>query len=591
MITALSIRNFRSLASFTQTTTQLNIFVGQNDEGKSNVVRALDLFFNHGAGRGYQFDWKRDYCSFAVKRTGKAEEIAIDVEVTPPASFTNRNPVLWRKTWRASGPYSDEFKHRDGTPVSSKSKIAAFLRAMRFDYVPAIKSPDYFQGLMGKLHDMLEQTVEAEVRTASSAFTAAINTNTQPILDEILKRLGLNTTIALPPNLRDLFTQLEFTSVSGENTFSLEQRGDGIKVRHIPIVLSWLAHQANHLSAKGRPKTVTVWGYEEPENNLELRRCFELAKEFVSSSGEIQAFVTTHSPAFYSVFRESDAARVSLFLVKKDADPPTTIVKPLKNVDLLELDSSMGLLALLEPHFKDAEAQLAKLRTAVGALTDTTKPTIFVEGPTDQMLLLETVRLFFPAHHETLSIRCSSHHGGGHGWVGEQLIAWSYSRPTAKAIGLFDKDAEAQRTMKECTQKMNNPPSGKKAYGVSLLPNDALKTCSTRHIKVPFAVEELLPETAWDYAEDKGWLEDRGNPIALYGYKNRSIAFDDHITTALPEKHLHRLAVKKVALPHKEEFAQYICGLDEPERRNALDALRPTVRECLEQLGLVVEAS
>jgi hypothetical protein len=144
--------------------------------------------------------------------------------------------------------------------------VAAFVKAMRFDYVPAIKGKDYFQALMSKLHDMLEATVAEKVHEASGTFTKAINENTKTILEEILARLGLETTIQLPTNLRSLFAQLEFTSVSAEKPFSLNQRGDGIKVRHIPIVLRWLAEQANHLSAPGRPKTVTIWGYEEPEN-------------------------------------------------------------------------------------------------------------------------------------------------------------------------------------------------------------------------------------------------------------------------------------------------------------------------------------
>lgn len=586
MITALTIRNFRSIVAFSDTMGPLNIFVGKNDEGKSNIIRALDLFFNHESSRGYAFDWNRDFCSFTPKRKGKAEEIAIAIEVTPPASFTNRNPVIWRKTWRRTGLHSDEFQHRIGTEVSPKSKIASFLKAMRFDYVPAIKSSDYFQGLMGNLHDMLEQTVAEQVRTASGAFTSAINTNTQAILDEILTSLQLTTSIALPSNLRDLFTQLEFTSISGEKPFSLNQRGDGIKVRHIPIVLRWLARQANHLSAPGRPKTVTVWGYEEPENNLELRRCFELAKDFVDGSSEIQAFVTTHSPAFYSVFRESSPQQVSLFLVEKDADPPTTRVTPLKNIDLLSLDSSMGLLALLEPHFKEAQTELSKLRTTIRGLTDTNRPTIFVEGPTDQRIFSEAIHLFFPELEPVVSVRCSTHHGGGHTWVGEQLIAWSYSRPTAIAVGIFDKDAEAQRTLKESTQRMNSPSSGKKTYGSSLIPNEALKNCSLRRVKVPFAVEELLPESAWDYAEAKSWLEDRTDPIGLYKYQNRSVAFDQYIANTLPEKHLQRLALKKVALPHKEEFAAYVSELNETERRTALDSIRPTLQDIFRQLGL-----
>lgn len=226
-ITALSIRNFRSIAAFDQAMCDLNIFVGQNDEGKSNILRALDLFFNHAKPGGYVLDWDRDFCCFAPQRKGKADEITVQIEVAPPDSFTNKNPVIWRKVWRKGGIHSDVFWHKDKTEVSPKSKIASFLRAMRFDYVPAIKGSDYFQSLMANLHDMLEATVEEQVRTASGSFTATINQNTAQILSEIRDRLGLQTTIELPGNLRDLFTQLEFTSVSADKSFSLAQRGDG----------------------------------------------------------------------------------------------------------------------------------------------------------------------------------------------------------------------------------------------------------------------------------------------------------------------------------------------------------------------------
>ncbi len=586
-ITALSIRNFRSIVSLSEKVLDLNIFVGQNDEGKSNILRALDLFFNHDKRDGYKLDWNRDYCCFAPIRTRKAEEILISIEVTPPPSFANRGPAVWIKTWRRDGLHHDSFKHKDGTEVSPKSKIAAYLKTMRFDYVPAIKGRDYFQVLMSKLHDMLETSVEEQVRTASSSFTATINKNTKRILVEILQRLNLETTIQLPSNLRDLFAQLEFTSVSGEKSFSLDQRGDGIKVRHIPIVLRWLAQQANHLSARGRPKTVTVWGYEEPENNLELRRCFELAQEFVDGSSEIQAFVTTHSPAFYSVFRNSDPEKVRLSLVTKN-EYSTTHVRPLGDIDLPSLDSAMGLLTLLEPHFQEVRQELQKLQNAAKSLTDTSKPTIFCEGLTDKIIFEEALRLFFPAHVELVAVRCSTRQGGGHTWVGDMLIAWSFSRPLARSVGVFDKDTDAQLTMKESVSKLNDPPSGKKAFGVALKPGPQLKTCFTRKVAVPFAVEELFPEDIWDIAEKKGWLEDRPNPIALYKFVQRDITFNDYVEDLLPEKHLYRLALKKIALEKKEPLAKHVCGLaDEAKRKQALDGVKPTLEECLKKLELL----
>lgn len=586
-ISVISIRNFRSILSIKEKVCDLNIFVGQNDEGKSNILRALDLFFNHDKAQGYELVWTRDFCSFSPKREKKADEIIIELEINPPDSFSNRTPVVWKKIWRSTGLHKEELKHTDNSELSSKSKVAAFLKAMRFDYVPAIKGHNYFQSLMANLHDMLEATVEEQVRTASGAFTTTINDNTKMILQEIQERLGLETTIQLPPNLRTLFAQLEFTSVSGEKPFSLNQRGDGIKVRHIPIVLRWLAEQANHLSAPGRPKTVTIWGYEEPENNLELRRCFELAKEFVTGASDIQSFVTTHSPAFYSVFRESDPAKVALFLVTKDGSLPTTNTRPLRDADLISLDSSMGLLNLLEPHYKEAMKEIAQLRFAVKNLTDTNTPTIFCEGPSDRRILNESLHLFFPDVVKKLAVRCSPNHGGGHAWVGEMIIAWSYNRPKANAVGIFDKDDDAQRTMKKAVQMLNNPASGKKAFGVTLIPGAEIKVCLTRHIKVPFALEELYPADIWDFLENSGWLEERINPILLYNFAKTDITFNDYLKDILPEPHFLRLALKKVKMEHKESIAKYICKIASiDDRKRILEGFRPTLEECLKRLDV-----
>ncbi|MBI3777159.1 MAG: hypothetical protein HY273_16715 [Gammaproteobacteria bacterium] len=248
----------------------------------------------------------------------------------------------------------------------------------------------------------------------------------------------------------------------------------------------------------------------------------------------------------------------------------------------------MGLLTLLEPHFREVRQELIKLQNAAKNLTDTSKPTIFCEGLTDKIIFDEVLRLFFPAHAKQVAVRCSTYQGGGHAWVGEMLIGWSYSRPLAKAVGVFDKDGDAQLTMKQSVEKLNGPPSGKKAYGVALIPGLQLKACFTRKVPVPFAVEELLHENIWDHAEKEGWLEDRPNPIELYKFARRDITFDDYVKTLLPEEHLHRLALMKIVLKKKEALAKYVCSLaDEAEKKRALDGVKPTMEECLKKLGLL----
>ena len=78
----------------------------------------------------------------------------------------------------------------------------------------------------------------------------------------------------------------------------MEQRGDGIKAQHIPAILKFIS-EYNGKKKSSVPIT-TIWGYEEPETGIELSRCFEFSKEFLEYSKEIQMFITTHSPAFYS---------------------------------------------------------------------------------------------------------------------------------------------------------------------------------------------------------------------------------------------------------------------------------------------------
>jgi len=238
-IKRIKIRNYRSIASLDVDVANLTILVGENDVGKSNVLRALDLFFNHDRRTGRDLDWLRDYSTLAPTRKNRADEIKIELRIALPESFSTRKDVVWTKVWRAEGIHFDGFIHYDKSKVKPRSKIASFLRAMQFDYVPAIKGEDYFQHLMACLYDMLQQNVQSAVRDASSSFTDTINKNSKGILQEIEEKLGLSSTIELPANLRELFGQLEFTSTAGEHEVGLSQRGDGIRVRHIPIVLRW----------------------------------------------------------------------------------------------------------------------------------------------------------------------------------------------------------------------------------------------------------------------------------------------------------------------------------------------------------------
>lgn len=582
IISSIRIQNFRSIKYFDSQVAPLNILVGHNDEGKSNVLRALDLFFNGNKRHDGELNWIQDHCAFADKPSKKAERIIIELKIVPPDTFNIKPPVTWTKEWRKEGLVSDLF-----SPNPSRSKLGSFLRAIRYDYVPAIKGEIYFQNLMGQLYDMLARTVEQDMRNASESFTGIINNNTNKILNNILIQLGLKTTIELPSSFRDLFSQLEFTSISHEKTFPLKQRGDGIKVRHIPIVLRWLAEQANHLSAPGRPKTITIWGYEEPENNLELSRCFELAQEFVDGAETIQTFITTHSPAFYSISR-NDSRQIRLFSVKKDTTLPITTIRAINAEETLSsLDSSMGLLDLLEPHYKKIKEELEKLKKNQNNF-NTSIPTIFCEGPSDKELIEAALKECFSDQADKLAVLCSNDNGGGHEWVKDMIIAWSHIRPKEKAIGVFDSDEGAQRSLQKLDEQLKNAGKEKVAW-LKLIRSPEIKECNRRRIKMPYSIEELFPENIWTHAENAGWLEDRPDLLQIYKFNQRNISFDDYINTTVPERHYRRITLKKIAADSKikKAFCKYIISLENNERRTALDRLKPTLEKCLKKLDLI----
>ena len=71
-ITRIKIENFRSLKQTEFTTTDFNIFVGQNNCGKTNFFEAIEFFFN-GIGRGGNLN------DLKFKRV-LANEILVEVE-------------------------------------------------------------------------------------------------------------------------------------------------------------------------------------------------------------------------------------------------------------------------------------------------------------------------------------------------------------------------------------------------------------------------------------------------------------------------------------------------------------------------------
>lgn len=116
-IKEIRIRNFRSIIDMTLYPKDMNIIVGLNDSGKSNILKALNLFFNNQTDENSPFDFRTDYSKLAPKRKNKASEIIIQIKFEIPSNYKDAGEFIWKKIWRESGLYYDNV--RGPAPVKS----------------------------------------------------------------------------------------------------------------------------------------------------------------------------------------------------------------------------------------------------------------------------------------------------------------------------------------------------------------------------------------------------------------------------------------------------------------------------------------
>lgn len=585
-ITSVRIQNFRSIVDQTFRPTRLSLFTGLNDVGKSNVLRALDLFFNSSQSFSLgQFE--REFCLLAATPVRKAKEIRITLTLKLPSSYSAQGEIQWRKVWRKSGLHLDggTMSNADGSPLKRLSRIPALLESIRFEYVPAIKGNDYFAQLLGSLHDILVETVEQDIRSASGSFTATINKSTSAALDEIKAKLKLSSSLELPADLRELFSRLDFQSKRGATTLSLAQRGDGIKVRHIPILLNFLAQQTRWQKTPGMPQINTIWGFEEPENNLEMSRAVELAKEFIEYSRTIQIFATTHSPAFYSLAQSHDQCSVFLVTTASESECETKIT-PISTESLPAVDEHVGLLPLVAPSFAKAVRERDNALVQLEFARKADRPTIFLEGKTDITTFEKAIGLWAP--HVLSRVNLRSDTSAGANWIKDMLIAWAHSRNPHKALGIFDSDDAGRLAKSEVNSNQRvtsaNHASQKEEKGMHIQGVEIGKPAHIvpifkKTLKLPVAMEELFPLTIWRHAEAQGWLVQRTDIVKINEFSALGKTFEQHCSDkGITDDELF-LLVHSVPNENKEKFAKYVCKLSGAKLEEAFSAFKPLVKQ------------
>ncbi|SMF61173.1 ATP-dependent nuclease [Allosphingosinicella indica] len=518
-IRQIHIENFRSIQRLTIPADKLSVLVGKNDSGKSNILRALNLFFNEVTNAGKSFDFEDDYNLFVPERAKTAKEVVVRLELNIPSSYysTNGEIIVWEKRWRSGGLHVNHYwgyrlstnrrgrEVRTQVDIPERSNAHGLLRQIEFEYVPAIKDSGYFDDLRGRIYSIIAEVAARTFRTSSTAFEDSIGEHLADLTTGIGHSLGIETRLALPRDLSHIFQRLDF--LSGAKGISLDHRGDGIKTRHIPLILKFMAEKKRSLQVRGAAPYSYIWAYEEPENNLEFSSAVELAVQLAdfASRGVAQILLTTHSPVFYDL-GDTCPEGVACAHVYRDTDDEGTSVSE----SGCAVDEKMGTMALLAPRVKQLVLNVreqVEARHSAEVLARQNRPKIFVEGESDKIVLGRCATVFHAARAGFVDIE-TKREGAGHSYVIDMLNGWrcqhKHHQDGPRAAGILDVDAI--KTKNEWNAGVGNTASAKCFCYPK--PDHAIAALRAG-FRLPVTLEVLYSLDVWQWAEARGMLEDR----------------------------------------------------------------------------------
>lgn len=440
IIEQIEIKNFRSfgnrkLESYKVLKCQsLNIISGANDSGKSNILRALNLFFNKKTDLNNFFDFNKDFFKKEEIDENEIKEEVVTIKIwfhNPKNNGKNQEKKTniylpekfwvsrkWKKTSEFSlydqlssiekdfeieknEDFSFFLEKKDNTLKSNaraslQKQLTDFINSIQFHYVPAIKDGNYFSHLYGELQQTLWKTKISNVEKRKDEFEQAIQKETDQLMEDFKSSIGgkrdIDPIFQLPSNLINLFRAL----VVQTGKVDLTLRGDGLQAKLIPEILNFIAVKEISFTAKSikpeyKSKKYFIWGFEEPENSYEYRNAQILAEKFKNVySQNAQIFITTHSFNFLSLRGDN----ISVYRIWKDGYTKSSKITKLKfdskgkikfdssalNSDWELLQEELGFFYLNEELNQIYEEKRKQLEFIKEKFDHIDKPIIYSEG-------------------------------------------------------------------------------------------------------------------------------------------------------------------------------------------------------------------
>jgi energy-coupling factor transporter ATP-binding protein EcfA2 len=371
------------------------VLIGPNNEGKSNILRALVLALStlrghrrrRYAGRyrrdpDLRYDWQRDFPVHLQEKKPKGEsKFVLEFELTDAEIEDFRRDVKSKLneslpielSFGPQGPQDVSFKVRKRGPgAQALSKkvipITAFLaKCLDFEYIPAIRTAEAAEEVVERMvakelapvedHPKFVQALNA-IEDLQRPILHAVSDSIRDTLKVFLPAVqNVTVDIAQEDRFRALRRSCRITVDDGTATL-LQLKGDGVQ----SLAALSLMRYSSLSGARGKNIIIAI---EEPESHLHPEAIHALRGVLREISSKHQLIITTHCPLFV----DRDRVHNNVIVLNKKA-------KSAKNV--ADVRDALGVRA--SDNLRHAELVL------------------LVEGPEDQRAL----RALIAAHSQRL---------------------------------------------------------------------------------------------------------------------------------------------------------------------------------------------
>ena len=451
----IEIKRFRSINNLSlELDTECNFIsiCGPNNVGKTNVLRALNLFFNPN---NYSFAEDAPYLKQHTRGGTISTEIFLTIEDNDNSYVIERKFELKKGTIDVSEainkliPPTKRKKEYQKKPID-KAEIKKILDKFVFFYIPAINIsfPKLIDLIINDVYELeFEKSrfsgLKGELKKSFNEYNSGLVEILNQLASEInplFQQFNLNWTVEFKSNaevkkFQDLISQDISFYINDKSIFNNENKGSGLQK------LGFILLHQKIIEKLSKSKKNIIFCIDEPDAFLHRGLQLKLKEVLYSISNKHQVFVATHSPEFIDSINLKNVILLDQEI--QDANyyaRPKEYIHPINTISI-DLSDDEGARKIRE--YLGLEDSKADLLNSCN---------IFVEGECDRIYLEELCKFFeikakkiFPINGVTKYVKTLEFYND---WYADLGLG---KKP--KIILLFDNDEEGRKSFREISNK------------------------------------------------------------------------------------------------------------------------------------------